>query len=113
MSTTIVPLSSLDAHRALVILNRTQDAFVAGMLTSSIRTLKAEMEKRIVKVTFLKKDGTITTRFATTLPDMTRNYVNGRGLSGDARNVVVFWDCTATTENKWRSFRFEKLISWE
>lgn len=114
--TSIVPLNSLDAHRALVLLNRTQNAFVAGMLTSSIRTLKAEMEKRIVKVTFLKKDNTITTRFATTLPSMTRSHINGRGLSADARNVVVFWDCEAEGDkygNKWRSFRYEKLISWE
>lgn len=111
--TSIVPLNSLDAHRALVLLNRTQNAFVAGMLTSSIRILKAEMEKRIVKLTFLKKDNTVTTRFATTLPSMTRSHINGRGLSADARNVVVFWDCEAEGENKWRSFRYEKLISWE
>lgn len=113
MTTSIIAMNGLDAHRALVIINRTQDAFAAGMLTSSIHTLKAEMAKRIVKITFLKKDGTITTRFATTLPDMTRNFVNGRGVPGDARNVVVFWDCTASGENKWRSFRYEKLISFE
>ena len=111
--TSIVPMNGLDAHRALVILNRTQNAFVAGMLTSSIRTLKAEMEKRIVKITFLKKDNTITTRFATTLPSMTSKHINGRGLPADARNVVVFWDCEAEGENKWRSFRYEKLISFE
>lgn len=111
--TSIVPMNGLDAHRALVILNRTQNAFVAGMLTSSIRTLKAEMEKRIVKITFLKKDNTITTRFATTLPSMTSKHINGRGISADARNVVVFWDCEAGGENKWRSFRYEKLISFE
>lgn len=111
--TSIVPMNGLDAHRALVILNRTQNAFVAGMLTSSIRTLKAEMEKRIVKITFLKKDNTITTRFATTLPSMTSKHINGRGISADARNVVVFWDCEAEGENKWRSFRYEKLISFE
>ena len=113
MNTAIIALNSLDAHRAIVIANRTQDAFVTGMLTSSIRTLKAEMAKRIVRLTFLKKDGTITTRFATTLPSMTRNHVNGRGLPADVRNVVVFWDCEAEGKNKWRSFRYEKLISYE
>ena len=111
-NTAIIALNGLDAHRALVIINRTQNAFAAGMLTSSIRDLKAEMAKRIVRLTFLKKDGTITTRFATTLPQMTSAYVNGRGIPGDARNVVVFWDLEATGENKWRSFRYEKLISW-
>ena len=113
MNTAIIAMNGLDAHRALVIINRTQNAFAAGMLTASIRSLKAEMAKRIVRVTFLKKDGTITTRFATTLPSMTRSHVNGRGLPADYRNVVVFWDCEAKGENKWRSFRFEKLFSYE
>lgn len=113
MPTSIITMNGLDAHRALVIINRTQDAFVAGMLTSSIHALKAEMAKRIVKITFLKKDNTITTRYATTLPSMTQKHINGRGLSADARNVVVFWDCEAEGENKWRSFRYEKLISFE
>ena len=90
MNTAIIAMNGLDAHRALVIINRTQNAFAAGMLTASIRSLKAEMAKRIVRVTFLKKDGTITTRFATTLPSMTRSHVNGRGLPADYRNVVVF-----------------------
>ena len=112
MNTSIIALNTLDAHRAIVIANRTQDAFAAGLLTASIRALKQEMEKRIVRLTFLKKDGTITTRFATTLPSMTSKHINGRGLPADARNVVVFWDCEAEGENKWRSFRYEKLISW-
>lgn len=111
-NTAIIALNGLDAHRALVIINRTQDAFAAGMLTSSIHALKAELAKRIVKITFLKKDGTITTRFATTLPAMTQSHINGRGLPADVRNVVVFWDCEAEGDNKWRSFRYEKLISW-
>lgn len=113
MTTSIITLNSADAYRALVIAHRTQDAFAAGLLTASIRALKMEMAKRIVKVTFMKKDGTITTRYATTLPMMTGHYVNGRGLPADVRKVVVFWDCEASGENKWRSFRFEKLISWE
>ena len=113
MNTAIVSLNSIDAHRAIVIINRTQDAFAAGLLTASIHALKQELAKRIVKITFLKKDNTITSRFATTLPSMTQKHINGRGLSADARNVVVFWDCEAEGENKWRSFRYEKLISLE
>lgn len=112
-TTSIIALNGLDAHRALVIYNRTQNAFAAGMLTSSIHQLKQELAKRIVKITFLKVDGTITTRYATTLPQMTNAHVNGRGLSADARNVVVFWDIEAVGENKWRSFRYERLISFE
>ncbi len=113
MNTSIITLSNVDVHRAIVIAGRTQNAFATGMLVSSIHALKAELAKRIVKLTFAKKDGTITTRFATTLPEMTSRYVNGRGLDADSRNVVCFWDCTAPGENKWRSFRYERLISFE
>ena len=109
----IIAMNDLDAHRAMVITGRTNNAFVAGMLTASIRALKTELAKRIVKITFLKKDGTITTRFATTLPSFAGKRVNGRGVCSDARNVVSFVDVEAEGENKWRSFRFEKLISWE
>ena len=83
-----------------------------GMLTASIRALKAELAKRIVKITFLKKDGTITTRHATTTPSYAGQFVNGNGYCSDARNVVSFVDIDAVG-NKWRSFRYERLISWE
>ena len=113
MTTSIITMNNLDAHRAMVIAQRTENAFIAGMLTASIKALKAELAKRIVKLTFLKKDGTITTRFATCLPSLTGRHIVGTGLSADARNVVSFWDTEAEGENKWRSFRLEKLISWE
>ena len=110
---TIVLMNNLDAHRAMTIANRTNDAFVSGMLTASIKSLKAELTKRIVKITFLKKDGTITTRFGTCLMSLVEKHVNGRGLCSDAQNVVSFIDVEAEGTNKWRSFRYEKLITWE
>ena len=113
MTTSIITMNNLDAHRAMVIAHRTDNAFVTGMLTASIKALKAELAKRIVSITFLKKDGTVTTRFATCLPMLTGRHIVGTGLCSDARNVVSFWDTEAEGENKWRSFRYEKLISWE
>lgn len=112
-ATSIIAMNNNDIRRALVIANRTQDTFATGMLVSSIHTLKAELQKRVVKVTFLKKDGTVTSRFATTMPKLAARHINGRGTSGDSKNVVVFWDTEAEGDNKWRSFRFEKLISFE
>ena len=112
-TTSIIAMNNLDAHRAMVIANRINDAFATGMLTASIKALKAELAKRIVKVTFLKKDGTITTRFATCASNFVGKYINGRGVCSDVRNVVSFVDIEAEGENKWRSFRYEKLISWE
>lgn len=111
--TNAITLNNADIHRALVIISRTQNAFETGMLTASIRNLKNEMSKRIVKLTFRKQDGSITTRFATTLPQLTENFIYGSGTCGDARNVVVFYDLCATTANKWRSFRYENFICYE
>ena len=111
-TTAVIAMNNLDAHRAMVIAHRTNDAFATGMLTASIKALKAELAKRIVKITFLKKDGTITTRHATTTPSYAGQFVNGNGYCSDARNVVSFVDIDAVG-NKWRSFRYERLISWE
>ena len=113
MATSIIAMNNLDAHRAMVIANRTENAFATGMLTASIKSLKTELTKRIVKITFLKKDNTVTTRFATCLPSLVGRHILGTGLCSDARNVISFWDTEAEGENKWRSCRYEKLISWE
>lgn len=113
MTTSIIAMDSLDAHRAMVIANRTENAFITGMLTSSIKALKTELTKRIVKITFLKKDGSITTRHATCTPSYVDQFLTHTGVCSDARNVVSFVDLDATTPIKWRSFRYEKLISWE
>lgn len=111
--TSIITMTGYDAHRAAVIAHRTGDTFITGLLTASIRTLKAELSRRIVRITFLKKDGTVTTRFGTTVPAMAGRHINGRGWDSDMRNVVCFWDVEAEGENKWRSFRYERLISFE
>lgn len=110
---TIITMTNADMHRAMVIAHRTEDAFITGMLTSSIQRLKAELSKRIVRITFLKKNGTVAVRFGTTIPALTDRHINGNGLCADVRNVVCFWDTEAVGENKWRSFRYEKLISFE
>ena len=86
---------------------------LGGGTQQSVEQLKTELAKRIVKVTFLKKDGTITTRNATTTPSYAGQFVNGNGYSSDIRNVVSFIDIDAEGTNRWRSFRYEKLISWE
>lgn len=109
MTTTIVTMSSKDARRAMVIASRTGNAFIAGMQMARVSELKQRMQKEVVGFTFLKADGrTITHCFGTTMPALAQSHINGRGVSGDSRNVVVFWDTEAAG---WRSFRVEKLIS--
>ncbi|MBO8483663.1 MAG: DUF2693 domain-containing protein [Bacteroidetes bacterium] len=109
----IITMTNVDVHRAIVIAHRTEDMFLTGMLTSAIKTLKSELARRIVKITFLKKDGTLAVRYGTTIPALAGRHINGNGICADARNVVCFWDTEASGENKWRSFRYEKLISFE
>lgn len=109
METAIVTMTSEDARRAMVIKSRTGNAFIAGVQMARVSELKQRMQKEVVGFTFLKADGkTITHRFGTTMPALAKSHINGRGISGDLRNVVVFWD---TERGCWRSFRFEKLIS--
>lgn len=105
-------MTNKDVRRAMVIASRTQDAFATGLMVARIDELKRRMQIGVVGFTFLKADNkTITHRFGTTMPALAQSHINGRGFSGDSRNVVVFWDTEAEGENKWRSFRVEKLIS--
>lgn len=109
MKNTIVTISSKDARRAMVIASRTANAFVAGVQMARVSELKQRMMKEVVGFSFLKADNkTVTHRFGTTMSALAKSHINGRGVSGDARNVVVFWD---TEKGAWRSFRIEKLIS--
>lgn len=112
MTTAIATLNANDARRAMVIANRTNNVFLAGLMTARVADLKRRMQTGVVGFTFLKADGrTITHRYGTTMPGLAKSHINGRGLSGEYRNVVVFWDTEAEGENKWRSFRVERLIS--
>lgn len=112
MDTSLITLNSVDAYRAEVIATRTGNAFLTGILTARISELKRKMQTGVVGFTFLKADNkTITHRYGTTMPALAKSHINGRGIDGDSRNVVVFWDVEAEGENKWRSFRVEKLIS--
>ena len=108
----IVIMSSKYTHRAIVIAERTGNTLVAGVQMARVAELKQRMQTSVVGFTFLKADGmTITHRYGTTLPSLVKSHINGRGISGDARNVDVFWDVEAEGENKWHSFRVEHLIS--
>lgn len=112
MNTAIVTMTSRDARRAMVIASRTGNEFIAGMQMARVSELKQRMQTGVVGFTFLKADNkTITHRYGTTMPALAKNHINGRGISGESRNVVVFWDVEAEGDNKWRSFRVEKLIS--
>lgn len=105
--TAIVALENKALRRALVINSRIDNPFMTGVIMERISELKRRMQKEVVEIEFRKKDGSITKRFATTMGSLAGKHINGRGVSGDDRNVVVFWDCE---KSAWRSFQVQSLI---
>lgn len=103
----IVALENKALKRALVINSRIDNPFMTGIIMERISELKRRMQKEVVEIVFQKKDGSITRRFATTMSSLAGKHINGRGMSGDDKNVVVFWDCE---KSAWRSFQVQSLI---
>ena len=93
--------------RALVINSRIENPFMTGVIMERISELKRRMQKEVVEIEFRKKDGSITRRFATTMGSLAKQHINGRGVSGDDRNVVTFWDCE---KSAWRCFQVQSLV---
>lgn len=105
--TAIVALENKALKRALVINSRIENPFMTGVIMERISELKRRMQKEIVEIEFRKKDGSITRRFATTMGSLAKQHINGRGISGDDRNVVTFWDCERSA---WRCFQVQSLV---
>jgi hypothetical protein len=93
--------------RAMVINSRIENPFMTGVIMERISELKRRMQKEVVEIEFRKKDGSITRRFATTMGSLAKQHINGRGISGDDRNVVTFWDCE---KSAWRCFQIQSLV---
>ena len=105
--TAIVALGGKALKRALVINSRIENPFMTGVIMERITELKRRMQKEVVEIEFRKKDGSITRRFATTMGSLAKQHINGRGISGDDRNVVTFWDCE---KSAWRCFQVQSLV---
>ena len=105
--TAIVALENKALKRALVINSRIENPFMTGVIMERITELKRRMQKEVVEIEFRKKDGSITRRFATTMSTLAKQHINGRGISGDDRNVVTFWDCE---KSAWRCFQIQSLV---
>ena len=105
--TAIVALENKALQRAMVINSRIDNPFMTGVIMERITELKRRMQKEVVEIEFRKKDGSITRRFATTMSSLAKQHINGRGISGDDRNVVTFWDCE---KSAWRCFQIQSLV---
>lgn len=105
--TAVVALENKALKRALVINSRIHNPFMTGVITERVSELKRRMQREVVEIEFLKKDGTITRRFATTMGSLAGKHINGRGSSGDDRNVITFWDCE---KSAWRCCQIQSLI---
>ena len=105
--TTIVAVTNRDMYRAAVISQRVQSDFVIGLQVAKINELKSRMCREVVKFSYLKKSGEIRIAYGTMMPALIGDHINGRGLCGDARKVVTYFD---VERGQFRCFQMQALI---
>lgn len=103
----IVAMTSKELAKARVISSRVNDSFLTGYLLAQGVELRKRMREGIVEVWFTKKSGEVAHRYATTSPSLVRNHINGRGTSGESRNVITFWD---VEKGDWRSMQIQSIL---
>lgn len=103
----IVAMSSKDVRKAMVINSRIGNQFLTGYLLSLGNELRKRMSEGVVEVWFTKKSGEVAHRFATTKSSLVKNHINGRGISGEQRNVITFWD---VEKGAWRSMQIQSIL---
>ena len=105
--TTIVAVTNRDMYRAAVISQRVENDFVTGLQMAKINELKSRMCREVVKFSYLKKSGEIRIAYGTMMPALIGDHINGRGLCGDARKVVTYFD---VERGQFRCFQMQALI---
>ena len=105
--TTIVAVTNRDMYRAAVISQRVKNDFVTGMQVAKLSELKARMRREVVKFAYLKKSGEVRIAYGTMMPALVGDHINGRGICGDARKVVVYYDVEC---GNFRCFQMQALI---
>lgn len=103
----IVAMSSKDIRKAMVINSRIGNQFLTGYLLSLGNELRKRMSEGVIEVWFTKKSGEVAHRFATTKSSLVKNHINGRGISGEQRNVITFWD---VEKGAWRSMQIQSIL---
>ena len=103
----IVSMTSKDVRMARVIASRIGDSFLTGVLVAQVAELKKRMMNSVVCFEFCKKNGEVTRRWGTTSPSLSVATTTGTGLSGNARNVLTFYD---VRKGAWRCFQPQSLI---
>ena len=105
--TTMVVVNGMTAHRANVIMVRTDSAAMGVIKAQMIDLLKAKLQMGVAHFVYMKKDGMLREVWGTTASNLMKANINGRGISRDSVNTVPYWDCE---KGGFRSLRFENLI---
>ena len=105
--TTIVAVTNRDMYRAAVISQRVQNDFVTGLQVAKLNELKARMRREVVKFAYLKKSGEVRIAYGTMMPALVGDYINGRGVCGDARKVCTYFDVES---GECRCFQLQSLV---
>ena len=103
----IVSLTNRDLYRAAVISQRLRNDFVAGLQVAKLNELKTRMQREVVKFAYLKKNGEVRIAYGTMMPVLIGEYINGRGMCGDARKVCTYFDIEC---GQFRCFQMQALI---
>ena len=108
--TQILVLGHDTAVRSNVIATRTNSRRIDGVSKAIlVKQLKEKLRSgKIVKFTYLKKDGSIRIAYGTTHPDFIANKVQGWGESRENYATTAYFDLECC---EWRSFRWENLVT--
>jgi hypothetical protein len=80
-------------------------------MTTTKNTLKDLLKRKILKITFKKKDGTERTMNCTLLEDMVPLYEKKtERVKKDNENVLAVWDLD---KEAFRSFKLDSLIEYQ
>ena len=106
--TTMVVVNGMTAHRANVIMVRTDSAVMGVIKAQMIDLLKEKLRNGVAHFLYKKHStGEIREAWGTCSGQLMRATQNGRGLSGDMVNIIKYWD---VDKGGYRSLRYENLI---
>lgn len=101
----IIAMGSKDIVKANIIAERVNNEFATGYLLALGNELRKRMQREVVELYFLKKNGEIRHAFWTTMPTLAKAHINGRGAS--SIKVICGFD---VEKGEWRSCQIQSLL---
>lgn len=103
----IAVVDEINAIRAQVIANRTQNAANGIAKAALIAIAKEKMRGGVCHFVYVKKNGELREAFGTLTPALVEATTTGYGESRERFYTSAYYDCE---KGGWRSFRWETII---